>query len=198
MPAPADSSPPRRPGIILDGTRLRARERGEWDKAYVLARTFAHRYVDRLGGDVDDLVQEALTQLAAELDTLAAKGVPPAAALLRTFYCRFMRELRRHHQQRSVAERLPGEPAVSPVRPDEQVAEQQLADALDHALRAELTASAPLDRAILEGVVAGLSNRAIADAVDRVESTVCERLTAIVKRLRRRLRSFLKGEAGHD
>jgi RNA polymerase sigma factor (sigma-70 family) len=198
MQGPPDSASPPRAGIILEDSGLRARSSAEWDKAYVLARRFAHRYVDRLGGDVDDLIQEALTQLAAELDSLAVKGVPPAAALLRTFYCRFMQEQRRRYQHRATVQRFSGEPEAFPVRPDEQYAEHQLADALDRALREELNASEPLDRAILEGVVAGLNNRAIASLVKRAESTVCERLMAIIKRLRRRLRASLKGVPGHE
>jgi DNA-directed RNA polymerase specialized sigma24 family protein len=129
---------------------------------------------------------------------LAVKGVPPAAALLRTFYCLFMKEQRRRYQRRATVQRFSGEPEAFPVRPDEQYAEHQLADALDRALREELNASEPLDRAILEGVVAGLNNRAIASLVKRAESTVCERLMAIIKRLRRRLRASLKGVPGHE
>jgi RNA polymerase sigma factor (sigma-70 family) len=177
--------------IVLDSAGLRAGLRSEWDKAYRLARIFAHRYVDRMGGDVDDLIQEAIARLAAELDALAAKGVAPAAALLRTFYCQTMKEQRRRHRHRGLAERLPGEPVPSPPRPDDQYADHEVSDAIDRVLRDELASGAPLDRAILEGILAGLNNRTIAGIVGRSVATVCERLQAIIKRLQQRLRALL-------
>lgn len=182
--------------IVLDNAALRAGVRAEWDKAYCLARIFAHRYVDRLGGDVDDLIQDAIAQLAAELDALAVKGVEPAAALLRSFYCRTMKEQRRRYRQRGLAERLSEEPAPAPPRADDQYADHEVGDAIDRLVRDELASVAPIDRAILEGVIGGLNNRAVAGVVGRSEATVCERLQAMVKRLQQRLRAFL--EHGHD
>ena len=187
-------NPAARGWIELDLGLLRSRSVSEWRKAHSLAKALSLRWVKALGGDVDDVAQEALLALSRELDKLQKKQIAPSRALCRIFFTKATHTLRTHRARNRFIERLPAETQSSLGRPDLELDEQKLADAFEAALRLELEAADPKDRLILQGALLGRSGREIADEVGLAESTVSYRKTQIIKRLRLHLQQVMENK----
>src|SRR5262245_22702763 len=185
------SGPGARGWIDLELQLLRARSAEEWRRAHALAKAIAVRRLSSLGGDLDDAVQEALTSLDAELGRLEDKGVPPSCALCRILVQKADRVARARRARERLHDRLRPEPTRDPARPDAELDERTLAHAYDAALRAELEGPHEIDREILRSVLLGWSGKEIAAAMGMAASTVSERKSRLIARLRARLQRSL-------
>jgi DNA-directed RNA polymerase specialized sigma24 family protein len=178
--------------IDLDLQRLRARSADEWRRAHALAKAIALHWIRALGGDLDDVVQEALTALDAELDRLHANAVPPSCALCTIFFQKAAHVLRSRRTQDKLRARLPAEPSPEPRRPDLALDHQKLAHAYEVALRSELESGSETDREILHATLLGRNGKEISVSIGLAESTVSWRKGRIVERLRAQLREALE------
>lgn len=190
-------TPPARSWTKLDAAALLAGSPAEWQKALALARAFALRRTRGLGGDAQDLIQDAVLYLdqhlrnreeEGESKAVASSDTPPESILLQYFAGRAWNAARDRATHERLLQRRSDElsPEI-PRAPDDLLDERRWAAACAVAVTAERDGP---DRALLEAVLLGRSLGEIASESGLAKTTVHSTL----KRLRERLRERILAE----